>query len=130
MLKQAIQNHPAPALPGDTPLSHAVVLHFANGIPIQLEDRFVNPAIAPDFLKQDFSVVAPSDYLLTVVPIARAEHSIEAVMSSRRVAQLLKLKAGEPCLLLTRLTWTCDLPATFARLYHPGSRYRLTADIR
>lgn len=117
-------------LPGDARLLHALVLHCENGIPIQLEDRFVNPAIAPEFLKQDFSAVAPGDYLMSVAPITRAEHSIEAVMPNKRVARLLSLSAGEPCLLLTRLTWSGDLPATFARLYHPGSRYRLTAEIQ
>jgi len=118
------------ALPDGAPLFHALVLHKENGIPLQLEDRYVNPEIAPDFLKQDFSMVVPGDYLVSVSPIWRAEHSIEAVMPNRQVARLLKLKADEPCLVLIRHTWSGNLPATFARLFHPGSRYRFTAEIQ
>lgn len=118
------------ALPDGAPLFHALVLHKENGIPLQLEDRYVNPEIAPDFLKQDFSMVVPGDYLVSVSPIWRAEHSIEAVMPNRQVARLLKLKPDEPCLVLIRHTWSGNLPATFARLFHPGSRYRFTAEIQ
>lgn len=118
------------ALPEGTSLFHALVLHKENGMPLQLEDRYVNPEIAPEFLRQDFSAITPGDYLVSVSPIWRAEHSIEALMPGRLAARLLKLKPDEPCLVLTRVTWSGNLPATFARLYHPGSRYRFTAEIQ
>ena len=34
---------------------HTLLVHLENGVPIQYEDRYVNPAAAPDYLKTDFS---------------------------------------------------------------------------
>ncbi|MGQ0545616.1 MAG: histidine utilization repressor [Betaproteobacteria bacterium] len=116
------------ALPKEAKIFHVLLLHRENGVPIQVEDRYVNAAIAPEFLRQDFTAVAPGQYLMRVAPISRAEHSIEAAMPERQVARWLKLEANEPCLVLTRFTWSSNLPATFARLFHPGSRYRFTAE--
>ncbi|MFT3717520.1 histidine utilization repressor [Pseudorhodoferax sp.] len=116
-------------LPASSLLFHALVLHLENGMPIQLEDRYVNGRIAPEFMKQDFRTRALGDYLMQMAPISRARHVIEALAPSRQVASLLKLKAQEPCLVLTRFTWSDGLPATWARLYHPGSRYRFTAEL-
>ena len=36
-----------------TQLFHIVIVHEENGMPVQLEDRFVNPFCAPQFLKQN-----------------------------------------------------------------------------
>jgi histidine utilization repressor len=36
-------------------LFHIVIVHEENGVPVQLEDRYVNPAVVPDFLDRDFS---------------------------------------------------------------------------
>ena len=33
---------------------HTVCLHLENDVPVQLEDRYVNPRVVPDFLEQDF----------------------------------------------------------------------------
>jgi GntR family transcriptional regulator, histidine utilization repressor len=38
-----------------TPVYHSLVVHHDNGIPLQCEDRYVNPACAPDYLKVDFT---------------------------------------------------------------------------
>ena len=40
-------------------------------------------------------------------------------------AQRLQMDAAEPCLLLTRRTWTQGVPVTLVRCLHPASRYRL-----
>lgn len=115
-------------LPSRTKLFHVVLLHRENGVPIQVEDRYVNSGIAPEFMRQDFTALAPGQYLMRVAPISRAEHSIEASPAERRVVRWLELQPREPCLVITRFTWTDKVPATYARLYHPGSRYRLTAE--
>ncbi len=36
-------------------LAHVMIVHSENGVPVQLEDRYVNLEVAPDFLKQDFT---------------------------------------------------------------------------
>jgi GntR family histidine utilization transcriptional repressor len=38
---------------------HTVLVHSENGVPIQYEDRYVNPAAAPDYLDTDFTQVSP-----------------------------------------------------------------------
>ncbi|HET6827538.1 MAG TPA: GntR family transcriptional regulator, partial [Ramlibacter sp.] len=38
---------------------HTVLVHLENGVPIQYEDRYVNPAAAPDYLRTDFSQTSP-----------------------------------------------------------------------
>jgi GntR family transcriptional regulator, histidine utilization repressor len=104
---------------------HAVLIHMDTGVPVQLADRFVNPAIAPGFLEQDFSRTTPNQYLISVAPIAEVEHIIEAVMPSRRVQALLEISAKEPCLLLHRKTWVDTTVATVSRFFYRGSRFRI-----
>jgi len=36
-------------------LFHSVVVHFENELPIQVEDRYVNPDLAPDYMQLDFT---------------------------------------------------------------------------
>ncbi|MCA8022646.1 histidine utilization repressor [Burkholderia metallica] len=104
---------------------HVICVHRENGLPVQLEDRYVNPAAAPDFLAQDFNVVRPSEYLYSTVPLGEVEHVVDAAHASAAEAALLEIPEGEPCLTLMRRTWTGGEVVTFARFIHPGSRYRL-----
>jgi len=104
---------------------HSVCVHKEDGMPVQLEDRYVNPAAAPDFLAQDFGSMTPAQYLLDHVPYDQVEHVVDAILPTPEQADLLAMAPGEPCLMLTRRTWTRQLPVTFVRCMHPGSRYRL-----
>jgi GntR family histidine utilization transcriptional repressor len=106
---------------------HSVIVHSENDVPIQVEDRFVNPAIAPDYLAVDFSRTTPNEYLVKVAPIGQVRHVIEAVKPSARVQKLLKISRDEPCLCLFRQTWTGQIPASCAWLTHPGGLYRMVA---
>jgi len=45
--------------PGDL-LFHSLIVHCENEVPIQLEDRWVNPACAPAYLEQDFASITPN----------------------------------------------------------------------
>ena len=106
---------------------HSIIVHLENHWPIQLEDRFVNPKAAPDYVKQDFSVRTPNAYLMTVGPLERVEHTIEAVPPSATTCEMLRIAPSEPCLLLHRRTWSKGRVVSRAWLTHPGSRYRLGA---
>lgn len=103
----------------------SVIVHHADGLPVQLADRYVNPLVAPDFIKQDFTKITPSHYLFQVGPLTKAEHIFEAIMPDRRTRTLLKIGASEPCLLLIRRTWIHERVASRARLIHPGSRFKI-----
>lgn len=103
----------------------SVIVHKADGLPVQLADRYVNPAVAPDFIRQDFTRITPSQYLFQVGPLTQAEHIFEAILPDRRTRQLLKIRASEPCLLLHRRTWIREKVASKARLIHPGTRFKI-----
>lgn len=106
---------------------HSVVVHFEGAWPVQLEDRFVNPEFAPRYLKQNFSNITTNAYLMSVGPLDRVEHTVEAIRPPPRTQKLLRIPKDEPCLFLRRRTWSSGLVASYALLTHPGSRYRLGA---
>lgn len=106
---------------------HSIIVHLENHWPIQLEDRYVNPKAAPEYLKQDFTDHTPNAYLMTVRPLERVEHTIEAVLPNPTTCELLRIAPTEPCLLLHRRTWSMGRVVSRAWLTHPGSRYRLGA---
>lgn len=109
---------------------YAVCVHRENGVPVQLEDRYVNPEAAPEFLAQDFGRIGFSEYLVKEVPLDEVEHVVDAVQPSPEEAELLGIKVGDPCLVLTRRTWSSGRVVTFVRCVHPGSRYRLGSRFR
>ena len=108
----------------------SVIVHFENDRPVQLEDRYVLPTLAPDYLQVDFSRTTPYDYLIKVAPLEEAEHVLRAVMPDDRTRKLLAMKRDEPCLLMIRRTWSAGQIASVARLYYPGSRYELSGRFR
>ena len=109
---------------------HSVCLHLENGVPVQLEDRYVNPRVVPDYLALDLSNLQPSEYLVRNVPFDQIEHLVDAVLPTADQAARLAMQAVEPCLLLTRRTWTRTVPVTLVRCLHPASRYRLGSRFR
>jgi GntR family histidine utilization transcriptional repressor len=111
-------------LPTGSELFHSRLLHLADGKPLQLEDRFVNPVCAPDYLKIDFMIEIPHEYLMRVAPLERVEHEIEAEVASARVAKALCVKAGDPLLVLSRRTWSRGRVASLVRLTYPAAIYR------
>jgi len=127
-----LQQEPAPAevaaglhLAAGTPVYHAVLVHHDTGTPVQLADRYVNPAIAPDFLAQDFTRITPNAYLLNVAPVSEVHHVIEAILPDRATRRLLKIDINTPCLVLNRTTWSGDIVATHSRFIYPGPYYKL-----
>ena len=109
----------------DAPVFHSIVVHHENDVPVQLEDRYVNPAMVPDYMQQDFTAITPNEYLMQTAPLTEAEHIIEALMPDARTQRRLALDKAEPCILLRRRTWSGTAVATTAQLFHPGNRYRL-----
>lgn len=106
-------------------LFYSEILHFESDIPVELEERYILPSFAPDYLKQDFSRQTPNRYLQNIAPASEVEHIIHATTADARTQALLQLAPHEPCLCLLRRTWTATGPATRSLLTHPGSRYSL-----
>ena len=114
-------------VPAGSEVFHTVLIHHQDDVPVQLEDRYVNPEVAPDYLSVDFATTTPNEYLMRHAPLSEVEHTLEAVLPSERIQELLAVGSDEPCLQLHRRTWSRGHVASRAWLTHPGSRYRITA---
>jgi GntR family histidine utilization transcriptional repressor len=109
---------------------HTLIVHCEDGVPIQCEDRYVNPAAAPHYLSVDFTRTTPTGYLLEVAPLWEAQYSIAATTPTSQEARLLGIAAHDPCLVVVRRTESHRLPITVARLAHPGTRYLLEGSFK
>ena len=101
-------------------------VHTSNGRPLQLERRFVNPGLAPDFINQDFTTITASEYLLNHLPFTEVEHTVDAIAADAEIERLLDLELNTPCLRLTRRTLLNKAIITRVELIHPGDQFRLT----
>jgi GntR family transcriptional regulator, histidine utilization repressor len=117
-------------LAAGAPVFHTLIVHFEDGVPLQCEDRHVNPSSAPGYLDNDFTQVTPTQYLLQVAPFWQAQYSIEAALPTAREAKLLGIGRDEPCLVVQRRTVGKEVPITTARLVHPGTRYLLQGEFK
>lgn len=117
-------------LPPGTPVFHTIIVHHENGVPVQVEDRWVNPACSPGYLDHDFTATTPTQVLFDTTELWRAQYTLAAERPTAREALLLHIDAGEPCLVVTRSTHTRDATITLARLVHPGSRWQLQGDFQ
>ncbi len=103
---------------------HSVILHLADGAPLQVEDRLVNPACAPGYLEVDFEATTPNEHLMLAAPVDEVEHVVEAVLPEPKIRALLEVPASEPCLRLHRRTWSRGRVASRVTLTYPGGAHR------
>lgn len=104
----------------------AVLLHLADGVPVQHEDRCANIDFAPHFLDQDFTCVTPYDHLMALGPLQAAEQVFEAALPAPDLARLLQVPPSLPCIVLRRRTWSMNMVASAARITAPSNRYRFS----
>jgi GntR family histidine utilization transcriptional repressor len=109
---------------------HTVLVHLENDLAIQYEDRYVNPAAAPDYLDTDFTLSSPTLHLLQHAPLTEASYCIEACLPSAEEAKQLGIKRGDPCLVMQRRTVSGANVASVARLVYPGSRYSIAGQFQ
>lgn len=109
---------------------HTILVHLENGVPIQYEDRYVNPAAAPGYLEIDFTKTSPTLHLLQHAPLTEASYSIEACLPTAEEAKQLGIKRGDPCLVMMRRTVSGGNVASVARLVYPGSRYSIAGQFQ
>ena len=102
-------------------------VHYRDDEPIQLELRYVNAAVMPDFIHRDFTRITATAYLLDQFKPDEMEHRVRAVVADDETRELLKLQPAEPCLQLSRRTWKNDQVVTHVTLTYPGDRYELGA---
>ncbi|MEN9626826.1 MAG: Histidine utilization repressor [Pseudomonadota bacterium] len=107
-----------------------LIVHFENGVPLQCEDRWVNPACSPGYLDADFTKTTPTQVLFETTALWRAQYTLEAARPTPNEAQLLRVEPDTPCLIVHRSTYTRDAAITVARLVHPGSRWQLQGEFQ
>ena len=112
------------------PVYHSLIVHYEDDSAIQIEDRYVSPQWAPDYLAQQFERETPNAYLMRTCPLSDVEHTVEAILPDADSQHLLGLAASEPCLRVLRRTWSGKHLVSFARLLHPGNRYKLRSQTR
>ncbi|MGO7594089.1 UTRA domain-containing protein, partial [Rhizobium leguminosarum] len=55
-------------LPIGAAFFHSLIVHSENGVPVQIEDRFVHPEVALEYLAQGFSTRTPNVDWTAVAP--------------------------------------------------------------
>ncbi len=115
------------ALTPGSPVFHVVLVHHQDRTPIQIEERYVNPAMAPDFLSVDFTHTTPTEYLVQLFRPDEMEHIVQATMADAQQQAQLAISPDEPCLRLLRRTWKAQRVVTSVSLLYPSSRYDLVA---
>lgn len=104
---------------------HSLIVHLEDEMPIQIEERFVNPVFAPAYLDQDFAALSTTRYLQSVAAATEIEHVVFALNPDAETRGLLDIGPDEACLRLARRTWVSAVPATHSLFTYPGSRYSL-----
>jgi GntR family histidine utilization transcriptional repressor len=108
-------------LPKGESLIHMRAVHYANGQPFQLEDRWINPRAAPGLAGIDFGQLNANEWLVRNAPYLHAELAFSAENANRRDARLLETRPGQALLILYRTTWNDLGPITTVRVaFQPG----------
>lgn len=115
-------------LRGDAPLLFIAALYTANGVPHQVEHRWLVPATVAGLSRDILNDMPADEWLLRNVPLTRAQIAIEATCPPPDVARALQTAPDTPTLLITRTSWRQARLIGMLRLYHaPG--HRLTTGI-
>ncbi|OWV40916.1 GntR family transcriptional regulator [Mameliella alba] len=95
-----------------------VCMHWADGIPYQHEERWINPEIVPSVLTADFLKSGPNEWLLSEIPFSNAEISFMAIEATQDLADHLGCFAGNALFRTERTTWLQGEAITLVRLTH------------
>jgi len=106
---------------------HIRCLHFADEVPFQYEDRWINLQRVPKAENQNFDKINPNEWLIEEEPFLEAEHIFSAQLADDQLAELLNIKVGSPLFVVERRTWQDDDTITFVKLCHPGDSYKLVS---
>ncbi|MGN6537139.1 MAG: GntR family transcriptional regulator [Mesorhizobium sp.] len=96
-------------------------IHYADGQPFQLEDRWLNLRATPALAGVDLRHLNANEWLVRNAPYLRAEMAFSAESADRRDARLLRTQPGRALLVLYRSTWNDLGPITTVRVaFQPG----------
>lgn len=98
------------------------VLHSANDVPVMYEQRHVYIAVANGIEREHFTKSPPSKWLLDHVPWTRVQHRVTAISVDEKLAAILRITPGTPCVVVERSTFFFDQPITVVRMTMAGER--------
>lgn len=108
-------------LRSDEPLLHTRAAFTADDLPYCCEERWTNGFAAPELTCDAITRVSPCEWLLSHVPVNRANISMGAALSGKGfVAEALSLGSAEPVLVVERLDWLGNVPVSLSRRYFPN----------
>lgn len=107
---------------------HSVIVHFDDGVPFQIEERFVNDRIAPRYLEQNFENLPPDSYLNSLISVTHGIHKIDAILPNKDQHEILEIDSTEPCLRIERFSYSEEELVSAACLLHPGFRIVLEGE--
>jgi len=129
-LKEVDDSKSVESMDSETVVLYEVkIIHFADGQPIQFEERWVDALKVPEFIEQDFSVVNTSDYLIAKSPLERGSYTIRALAAPDNIAALLQIDPQSPTLVLCRQTYSAGQVLTFVKMWHAGERYQFAGEL-
>ena len=107
-------------------LLHLRTLHRADGMPFAYEDRWLNPAVLPDAVR-DFRVVSANEWLVRHMPYTEGDIAFSACSAAPEEAGWLRVAPGAALFVAERTTWAGAVAITLVRLaYAPGYRVQST----
>ncbi|GAB4302727.1 MAG: GntR family transcriptional regulator [Roseovarius sp.] len=102
---------------------HLVCMHYADGLPYQHEDRWINPEVVPQAPEVDFATIGPNEWLVAELPFSNVEISLSAIEADRDLAEHMGCAVGEALFRVERGTWLRRRAITLVRLtYRRGHR--------
>lgn len=98
-------------------------MHYGDGQPFQLEDRWINPRAVPALDRRTLDRLNANEWLVRNAPYLHAELAFSAENAGRREARLMQVRHGQALLILRRTTWNDLGPITTVRIaFQPGHR--------
>ncbi len=110
-------------LPAEAEALHLICMHYADGVPYEHEDRWINLTALPKAASASFEEIAPTEWLLSAIPFSEVEISLFARSAEKSLADYLDCTVGDPVFTVERSTWWRENAVTYVRLtYRPGHR--------
>ncbi|MEP3346686.1 MAG: UTRA domain-containing protein [Litoreibacter sp.] len=111
--------------PPDQWLLHVCALHLADGASYAYEDRWINPAVVPSILDENFETISANEWLLKHAPYTHGEIKFSATSATQGEADVLQCPLQSALFTIDRITWDIDTAVTSVRLlFGPGHQIR------
>ncbi len=104
---------------------HLRCLHFADEIPYQYEDRWINLLAAPKAKDEVFEMISPNEWLVENLLLLEAEHIFYAKNAMAEHADLLDIAVDDALFVIERRTRSSTQVITLVKLYHNGSTFKM-----